>query len=81
MTRRASLAAHLHGAAFRVRDREFHGASRGRLVASDIQRPFTGVRSLGLDLEDVSARCRAYEPLLRSGEAFSHYTAAAVLGL
>ena len=81
MTRRASLPPHLSGAAFRVRDREFHGASRGRLAASDVQRSFTGVRSLGLDLDDVLGRCRAYEPLLRPGEAFSHGTAASLLGL
>ncbi|MFD4422690.1 hypothetical protein ACFWN7_14480 [Agromyces sp. NPDC058484] len=81
MTRRAPLAPHLSGSAFRVRDREFHGASRGRLVASDVQRPFTAVRSLGLHLDDVVDRCRAYEPLLRPGEAFSHATAAALFQL
>jgi hypothetical protein len=64
-----------------VRDHEFHDASRSRLIASDVQRPFTGVRSLDLDLEDVLDRCRAYEPLLRPGEAFSHGTAASLFGL
>jgi hypothetical protein len=81
MTRRAPLAPHLHGAAFRVRDSGFHGAGRSRLRASDLQRPFTAVRSLGLDLDDVLGRCLAYEPLLRPGEAFSHGTAAALLRL
>jgi hypothetical protein len=79
--RRAPLAPHLSGTAFRVSDREFHGASRGRLVASDVQRPFTAVRSVGLDLDDVIDRCRAYEPLLRTDEAFSHATAAALFRL
>src|SRR5690606_13203975 len=65
----------------RVRDHEFHNASRGRLRANDMQRPFTGARSVGLDLADVVGRCRAYEPLLRTGEAFSHATAAALLRL
>jgi hypothetical protein len=81
MNRRAPLAPHLIGAAFHVRERDFHGASRGRLRASDVQRPFTAVRSVGLDLDDTASRCRAYEPLLRPGEAFSHATAAAVFQL
>ncbi|WP_173924524.1 hypothetical protein [Agromyces sp. Marseille-P2726] len=81
MTRRAALPAHLTGAAFRVRDREFHQASRNRLAASDVQRAFTGARSIDLDLDDVLGRCRAYEPLLRAGEVFSHGTAASLLGL
>lgn len=81
MTRRAPLAPHLAGTAFRVRDREFHVASRGRLRATDVQRPFTAVRSIGLDLADAVGRCLAYEPLLRSGEAFSHASAAALFRL
>ena len=81
MTRRAPLPAYLAAAAFRVRDDEFHGASACRLRAADVQRPFRGVRSHGLDLTDLVDRCRAYEPLLRPGEAFSHATAAALLGL
>ncbi|MFE5673030.1 hypothetical protein ACFQ58_15635 [Agromyces sp. NPDC056523] len=81
MTRRAPLAPHLSGSAFRVRDTSFHGTTRSRLRASDLQRPFTAVRSVGLDLDDALGRCLAYEPLLRSGEAFSHATAAALLRL
>ena len=81
MTRRAPLAPHLSGAAFRVREELFHGTTRSRLRASDVQRPFTAVRSVALDLGDVLGRCRAYEPLLRPGEAFSHQTAAALLRL
>ena len=81
MTRRAPLAPHLAGTAFRVRDRDFHDASRGRLWANDVQRPFTAVRSIGLDLADAVGRCLAYEPLLRSGEAFTHASAAALFRL
>ncbi|WP_136708979.1 hypothetical protein [Agromyces sp. H66] len=81
MTRRTPLAPYLHGAAFRVRDHDFHAASRGRLRAADVQRPYTGARSIGLHLEEVVDRCRAYEPLLREGEAFSHATAAMLLHL
>ncbi len=64
-----------------MRDDDFHEASRSRLTASDVQRPFTGVRSVDLDLGDVLGRCRAYEPLLRPGEAFSHSTAVSLFGL
>ncbi|MFC9560721.1 hypothetical protein [Agromyces sp. NPDC056965] len=59
---------------------ELHESTRSRLRASDVQRPFTAVRSIGLDLGSVLDRCRAYEPLLRGGDAFSHQTAAMLLG-
>ena len=81
MTRRSEMPPHVHGAAFHVREVEFHCATRGRLRAGDLQRPFTAVRSVGLHLDEVLDRCRAYEPLLRPGEAFSHETAAALYGL
>lgn len=81
MNRRAPLPSHVHGAAFRVRDVDFHGATPSRLRAADLQRPFTAVRSIGLDLDDLVDRCRAYEPLLRPGDAFSHHTAAELYGL
>ncbi|MDR6908012.1 hypothetical protein J2X63_003720 [Agromyces sp. 3263] len=81
MTRRTPLPVHIRGSAFLVRETEFHEATPGRLRASDLQRPFTGVRSVGLDLGEVIDRCRAFSPLLRPGEAFSHATAAELLGL
>ena len=81
MTRRAPLPPHLAGTAFRVGDHEFHDLSRGRLQAADMQRPFTAVRSIGLDLADAIGRCIAYEPLLRSREAFTHASAAALFRL
>ena len=46
-----------------------------------MQHPFTGVSSIGLDLDSVVDACRAYEPLLREGEAFSHQTAAMLYGV
>lgn len=64
-----------------MRDADFHGATPSRLRAADLQRAFTGVRSLDLDLAKTLDRCRAYEPLLRAGEAFSHGTAAELFGL
>ena len=81
MTARIPLAPQLHGSAFHVREADFHGASLKRLRGLDLQRPFTGVRSVGLDLDSVRDRCLAYLPLLRPGDAFSHETAAMLLGL
>lgn len=79
--RPSPLPAHLRQAAFRVREHGFHGLERGRLAGADLQRPYSGMRSLGLDLHSVLDRCLAYEPLLRPGEAFSHSTALELLGL
>jgi hypothetical protein len=45
-----------------------------------VQHPFTGVSAVGLDVAAVIDLCRAYEPLLRPGEAFSHTTAARLYG-
>ena len=78
---RSRLPGHLQANAFRTDDLDFHGLGRGRLAASDLQRPFFGVRSVGLDLESTLGRCLAYEPRLRSGDAFSHISAAALHGL
>lgn len=80
MPRRVPIPAHLRGAAFRVGDEAFHGLGAKRLRSADIARPFTGVRSVGIDIESVLGLSRAYEPLLRPGEAFSHATAALLHG-
>lgn len=58
-----------------------HGISRGRLRTKQVQHPFTGVSAVGLDLDDVYDRCVAYAPLLRTHDAFSHGTAAALYGM
>ena len=70
----------LHGAAIRTSDHADFDTSRARLRSKDVQHPFTAVSSLGLDLESILDVCRAYEPLLRPGEAFSHSTAALLFG-
>lgn len=54
--------------------------SRGRLRGSDLQRPFHGVRSVGLDLNETVERCAAYSARMRSEEFFSHTTAAILHG-
>lgn len=81
MPARVTLPAHLDGSAFHVRDVELHGASPKRLRGRDVQRPFSAVRAVGLDLTSIRDRCLAYEPLLRAGDAFSHETAAELYGL
>ncbi|MDF2576269.1 MAG: hypothetical protein K0S05_3181 [Agromyces sp.] len=68
------------GGAIRTSDHAAFATTRARLRSSRVQHPFTGVSSIGLDLETVVDLCRAYEPLLRSGEAFSHATAALLYG-
>ena len=47
---------------------------------ASLQHLFHGVISLGLDEDAVLDRCRAFEPLLRPGEAFSHSTGFLLLG-
>ena len=68
------------GAAIRTSEHAAFDTTRGRLRARQVQHPFTGVSSVGLDLDSIVDACRAYEPLLRSGEAFSHATAGLLLG-
>ncbi|AWB94876.1 hypothetical protein DCE93_03720 [Agromyces badenianii] len=81
MPRRVPLPQHVHGSAFRSSDTEYHGLGPKRLRSADVDHPFTGVSAVRLDLESVVDLCRAYEPLLRRGEAFSHSTAARLHGL
>jgi len=68
------------GAAIRTSASAVFDTTRARLRARRVQHPFTGVSSLGLDLDEIVDACRAYEPLLRPGEAFSHTTAALLYG-
>jgi len=70
----------LRGAAIRTSDHADFDTSRARLRSKEVQHPFTAVSSLGLDLGSIVDVCRAYEPLLRPGEAFSHSTAALLYG-
>jgi hypothetical protein len=69
------------GAAIRTSDHEAFHTTRARLRSRHVQHPFTGTSSLGLDLESIIDVCRAYEPLLRPGEAFSHATAGQLYGV
>ena len=65
--------------AIRTTDGPSLGLGLGRLRGPDVDRPFRGVSSLGLDLASVLGRCRAYEPVLIEGW-FSHLTALALVG-
>lgn len=68
----------LNGTAFLTTDERVRHLGVKRLRAADVDRPYRGVRSLGLDLETTLGRCRAYEPQLRRGQVFSHVTAALI---
>ena len=57
------------------------GVTPDRLRARDLQRPFHGVRSRGLDLPDHVDRCRALLPRMKAGVHFSHISAALLHGL
>ena len=80
MPRREELPPALRAGAFDVRQGASAGMTPDRLRSSDLQRPFHGVRSVGLDLESVSSRCVAYAARMPAGAAFSHVTAAALWG-
>lgn len=57
------------------------GMSERRSYGKDLQRPFRGVRSHGLDLADLADRCAAYRPRMTVGQYFSHSTAAMLQGI
>lgn len=80
MTARRRLPLVLRDCSFRVHDALRRGVSRGRLDARDLFRPFHGIRSAS-DPRTVEERARALAPRLRADQAFSHVTAAAILGV
>jgi len=65
---------------FRVDDALARGVPRNRLYASDLQRPFHGVRSVTAPGSFVE-RMRAYLPRMADGQFFSHATAALHYGV
>lgn len=69
------------GAAVRTSDASAFDTTRARLRTRIVDHPFTGVSTIDLDMASVVDACRAYEPLLRPGEAFSHLTAALLYGV
>lgn len=64
----------------RSRDLDHLGVSRSRVRASDVTQPFRGVHLVGRPAEAPRDRVRAFVPLLREHDAFSHSTAALLYG-
>jgi len=79
--RRVPLPEPLSGMPFRARDAEALGVSPGRLRSSDLTSPFSGVRSHPEHTDGLENRCDSYAVKMRSGDFFSHRTAAALHGL
>ncbi len=72
----------------RFRDRPFvtteairAGVTPARLRGSDLTAPFRGVRTARRNVVDLEDRCLAYVRIMPSGSAFSHGTAALLLGI
>jgi len=57
------------------------GINPAHLRSRKLQRPFYGVRSLGLDLSAVFDRCLAYSSVMSDAAVFSHSTAARLWGM
>ena len=80
MTARRPLPFHLAQNAFATSRGEELGVSRSRMRASDLDTPFRGVRSAGLDLSDLVQRCRAATTFMGERDVFSHATALGLWG-
>lgn len=52
------------------------GLSKHRLYRRDLQRPFHGVRTIEMPLDDHRALCHAYASRGHAGDVFSHFSAA-----
>ncbi len=70
----------LRGRPFRVREALHRGVSAGRLRTRALLRPFHGIRAWTRPTTHEQ-RARAVLPRLRPDQAFSHTTAAAILGI
>jgi len=66
---------------FTYADARASGVGRSRLRGRDLQRPFRGVRTIGVDLSSQHDLCRAYAARMREGEYFSHESSAVLHGL
>ena len=80
MTERKPLPPSLTGRSFGTSTAGRAGASRSRLRSSDLQRPWTGVRSRRI-ADSTLERSEDYAPRLRPGQFFTHGTASVLLGL
>jgi len=80
-TSRIHLPGALSEVAFTTGKAQSLGIGYGRLRGADLERPFRGVRVNGLDLSDITERCRALAVILAPGQVFSHETAARLWGM
>ena len=80
MPRRASLPAEFWRRPFTVAEAHEQGLDEGRLRSSALSRPAQGVRQLG-SCETLAEMAGATRLVLPAGSAFSHFTAARLLGL
>lgn len=80
MSARRPLPYFLAKQAFATSDVAQFGLSRGRMRAADLEAPFRGVRSAGLDTDDLVHRSRAATVFMDEDEAFCHSTALALWG-
>lgn len=75
------LPAGLQQSGFTVSQALAEGVSAGRLRGPRFQRPFYGMRTVDIDLDDHVERCRAAKTVLPEGSFFSHRSAALIHGL
>ncbi|TWP38149.1 hypothetical protein [Leekyejoonella antrihumi] len=71
---------HLRRIPFTVAKARADGVAAGRLEASDLARPTSGVRALAVPRTTLD-RARAFALVLPNGAVFSHQSAAEILGL
>ena len=81
MRRPAPLPSELAGRPFDLRMAEQAGVGSGRRRSSDLVLPFRGIRSPASGPASVASLCDAYSLRLRSGDHFSHVTAASLYGM
>jgi hypothetical protein len=68
-------------AGFTVEQGRAVGLTRRQLDGAAMQRPFRGLRTIGVDHDDHVDKCRAYSAFERGQHAFSHQSAAIIHGL
>ncbi len=78
---REPLPPRLARAPFSVADAMAEGVSRKQLRRAVLDRPFHGIRSVGHDLARLDVLCHAYAVRMPPAQAFSHVTAARLMGL
>ena len=78
---REPLPRELTAAPFSVTEAIAAGVSPKQLRRTGLDQPFRGIRSLGHDLSRLEGLCRAYSVRMLPTHAFSHVTAARLMGV